>query len=93
MLKFDDGAYAEDCDDGEISVKNGHEASDAAVEDELSVESDDDASDADQPPQQPSSTDVQAPAKTPPTKFSKSQNRDSKRTWLTLTSDLHNTCL
>ena len=74
---------ADDCDGGKISVKNDHEASDAAVEDELSVESDDEESDADQPPQQPSSTDVQAPAKTPPTKFSKSQNRDSKWTWLT----------
>ena len=41
--------------------------------DEISVETDDEASDADQPPQQPSSTDVQAPAKSQLKKFGKSQ--------------------
>jgi len=79
---LDDGActaYADDSDDDETPVKKDHEASDDDVEDEfLSAKSDDEETDADQPPHQPSSTDVQAPAKTPPTKFSKSQNRDSK---------------
>ena len=60
-LTFDDGAYTAYADDSD--------------DDEISVETDDEASDADQPQQQSSSSDVQAPAKSPPKKFSKSQNR------------------
>jgi len=67
-LTFDDGAYTAYADDSD--------------DDEISVETDDEASDADQPQQQSSSSDVQAPAKSPPKKFSKSQNRYC--TWLLL---------
>ena len=84
-LKFDNGAYVDASDDDEMSVNNDDEESDAD-EDEISVTTDEEASDVDDPLQQPNSSDVQAPAKTPPKKFGKSQNRDSI-TWFTCTKE------